>query len=29
MKDRKAFNLDSYIERIQTNPCFIGESISS
>ena len=28
MKDRKPFDLDSYIERIQTRPCFICEMIA-
>ena len=28
MVDRKSFDLDSYIERIQNNPCFICEMIS-
>jgi len=28
MVDRKSFDLDSYIERIQSSPCFICEMIS-
>lgn len=28
MNDRKAFDLDSYIERIQSSPCFICEMIA-
>ncbi len=28
MTDRKPFDLDSYIERIQSNPCFICEMIA-
>lgn len=28
MVDRKSFDLDSYIERIQNSPCFICEMIS-
>jgi len=28
MDDRKAFNLDAYIEQIQTQPCFICEMIA-
>jgi diadenosine tetraphosphate (Ap4A) HIT family hydrolase len=28
MADRKSFDLDSYIERIQSSPCFICEMIS-
>ena len=28
MSDRKAFDLDSYIERIQNSPCFICELIA-
>jgi diadenosine tetraphosphate (Ap4A) HIT family hydrolase len=28
MNDRKSFDLDAYIERIQNNPCFICEMIA-
>jgi diadenosine tetraphosphate (Ap4A) HIT family hydrolase len=28
MNDRKSFDLDSYIERIQSSPCFICEMIA-
>jgi diadenosine tetraphosphate (Ap4A) HIT family hydrolase len=28
MVDRKSFDLDSYIERIQSSPCFICEMVS-
>jgi diadenosine tetraphosphate (Ap4A) HIT family hydrolase len=28
MKDRQPFDLDSYIERIQSNPCFICEMVA-
>ena len=28
MKDRRPFDLDSYIEQIQSNPCFICEMIA-
>jgi len=28
MRDRKAFDLDSYVERIQSSPCFICEMVA-